>query len=148
MASTTVAAASPNVPEGRDCEVPLWRLYLLRAMALLGVVNGFLVHPQWMIDPSLTNRGMILGFTAGLWVISFLALRYPVKMLPIFIFEFVWKTIWLLWFGLPQWLSGVRSPQLREDLFSIGFIAIVFGLIIPWGYVWRHYIKEPSERWR
>jgi hypothetical protein len=145
---TTIASAPPGTAQPRDMEVPLWRLYLLRAMALLGAVNGFFVHPQWMFDPSLTNRGMILGFTAGLWVMSFFALRYPVKMLPIFIFEFVWKTIWLLWFGLPQWLSGVRSPRLSEDLFSIGFISIVFGLIIPWGYVWRHYFKDPAERWR
>jgi hypothetical protein len=29
-----------------------------------------------------------------------------------------------------------------------GGSSIVFGLIIPWGYVWRHYVKQPGDRWR
>jgi hypothetical protein len=45
-------------------------------------------------------------------------------------------------------MAGRVDPQLSKDLFDIGFFSIVFGLIIPWGYVWRHYFKEPSERWR
>ena len=132
----------------RDSEVPLWRLYLLRAGFLVFVVTGFFVHPQWLIHPSLTNRGMILAFTGGLWVMSFFGLRYPLQMLPILVFEFVWKTMWLLRFGLPQSLSEVRSPRLNQDMMEIGLVPIIVGLVIPWGYVWRHYIKKPSERWR
>jgi hypothetical protein len=90
---------------------------------------------------------MIQGMTAGLWVMSFFGLRYPLQMLPIFLFEFAWKTIWLLAFGLPQWMAGRADPQLSEDLWMIGAGPILFGLIIPWGYVWRHYFKEPAERW-
>jgi len=146
MASTT---ASPGFWRRGEHEVPLWRLYLLRAMFLVFVVGGFLVHVPWLIDdPDLTRRGMIDGMLAGLWALSFLGLRYPLKMLPIFLFEFVWKTIWLLAFGLPQWLAGRVDPQLSEDLLLIGAGPIVFGLIIPWGYVWRHYVREPAERWR
>ena len=133
--------------ETRDNEVPLWRLYLLRAMFLVFVVGGFLVHPQWMLDPP-AKRGMIDGMTGGLWALSFFGIRYPLQMLPIFLFEFVWKTIWLLWFGLPQWMAGRVDPQLNEDLLLIGAGPLVFGLIIPWGYVWRHYVKQPAERWR
>ena len=130
-------------------EVPLWRLYLLRAMFLVFVVGGFLVHVPWMIDePDLTRRGMLDGMLAGLWVLSFLGLRYPLRMLPIFLFEFVWKTIWLLCFGLPQWLAGRVDPQLSEDLLMIGAGPIVFGLIIPWGYVYRNYVAKAGSPWR
>ena len=141
-------SASPSTTPRRDREVPLWRLYLLRAMFLVFTVGGFFVHPQWLLDPSPTNRGMILGFTGGLWVMSFLGLRYPLQMLPIFLLEFVFKTLWLLRFGLPQWMAGRDDPQLSEDLILIGGGPILFGLIIPWGYVWRHYFKAPAERWR
>jgi len=41
-----------------------------------------------LIEASPTNRGMIPGFLTGLWLMSFFALRYPLKMLPIFLFEF------------------------------------------------------------
>ena len=141
------ASALPSVA-GHDAGVPLWRLHLLRAMFLVFVVGGFFVHPIWLIDPGPTKRGMIDGMLAGLWVMSFFGLRYPLKMLPIFLFEFAWKTIWLLRFGLPQWMAGRDDPQLSEDIWMIGLGPLVFGLIIPWGYVWRHYFKEPSERWR
>ena len=145
---STVGPASTGTSESRDREVPLWRLHLLRAMFLVFVVGGFIVHPAWLLDPSPTARGMTHGMTAGLWVLSFFGLRYPLQLLPIFLFEFVWKTIWLLAFGLPQWMAGRDDPQLSEDLLLIGGGPILFGLLIPWGYVWRHYFKAPAERWR
>jgi hypothetical protein len=37
---------------------------------------------------------------------------------------------------------------LSQDLLEIGLIPILTAFIIPWGYVWRHYVMEPSERWR
>ncbi len=68
MSPAAPAPVSPHAGERRDSEVPLWRLYLLRAGYLVFAVAGFFVHPQWLIDPSPTNRGMILAFTGGLWV--------------------------------------------------------------------------------
>jgi hypothetical protein len=91
---------------------------------------------------------MISSMLAGLWVLVFFALRYPLQLVPIFLFEFVWKTIWLLAFGLPQWMRGSGSPRLSEDLFDIGIGPVLFGLIIPWGYVWKNYFKKPADRWR
>jgi len=34
---------------------------------------------------------MIKAFLTGLWLMSFLAVRFPLKMLPIFFFEFLWN---------------------------------------------------------
>ena len=138
-------------PEGAQVashEVPLWRLHVIRAGFLIFAVTGFTVHPQWIIDPSLTNRGMILAFTGGLWVMSFFGLRYPLRMLPVFLFEFTFKSLWLLRFGLPQWLAGRDDPQFNEDLLFIGGPPFLLLLIIPWGYVWHHYVRAPAERWR
>jgi hypothetical protein len=52
---------------------------------------------------------MINAFLTSLWLMSFLAVRFPLKMHPVFLFEFVWKTVWLLVFGLPQWITGVSA---------------------------------------
>lgn len=148
-AASTAKPGSPGIWNRGEHEVPLARLHVLRAMFLLFVVGGFIVHPQWMLDsPDLTRRGMIDGMTAGMWALSFVGLLYPLRMLPIFLFEFVWKTIWLLWFGLPGWMAGRADPQFSEDLMMIGLGPLVFGLGIPWGYVWRHYVKAPGDRWR
>jgi hypothetical protein len=63
-------------------------------------------------------------------------------------FEFVWKSIWLLDFGLEQWLSGQRPPTFAEDSFNIVLGVVLMPLVIPWGHVWRRYVKQPGDRWR
>lgn len=84
----------------------------------------------------------------GVWVLAFLGLRYPVQMLPLLMFEFAWKLIWFLDFGLPQWMSGQKPPTLAEDSFNIIVGVILMPIVIPWGYVWRHYVKQRGDRWR
>ena len=128
-------------------EVPLWRLYVMRGIALLFVISGFTNYLPGLLEPSLTARGVSPAMFGGLWLVAFLALRHPVLMVPIYLFEFVWKSVWLLAFGLPQWSSGRVDPQLDKDLWEIGAFSVVFALIIPWGYVWRRYVKEPGDRW-
>lgn len=101
-----------------------------------------------LIWPDPVGRGMITSILGGLCFMALLGIRYPLKMVPILLFEFVWKSIWLLRFGLPQWLAGTGSPRLGRDMFDIGLFPLVFALVIPWGYVWRHYVVAPTERWR
>jgi hypothetical protein len=129
--------------EGSNKEISRWRLHVMRATALFFAVSGFFSYPQMLIQASATDRGMIKAFLTGLWLMSFLVVRFPLKMLPIFLFEFAWKTVWLLAFGLPQWITGVGSPRLSEDLLGIGIPPILLAFVIPWGYVWRNYIKQP-----
>ena len=144
MGSTT----APGPTERGEKPVSVARLYVLRAVYLSWVVGGFVAVLPGLIAPDPTARGMLPSMLGGLWVTGFLGLRYPLQMLPIFLFEFAWKTIWALRYGLPQWLAGTATPQLSEDLLAIGNGPILFGLVIPWGHVWRHYFKAPAERWR
>ena len=143
----TSTKAIPAGGHRRDEEVPLWRLYLLRVVPIMAIPWG-LGLVSGLVNAEPTDRGMLDSLLLGLWAMTLLALRYPLQMLPIYLFEFAWKTVWLFAYGIPQWLSGVGSPRLAEDLWSIGAFPFVMALVIPWGYVWRHYVKEPSERWR
>ena len=146
--TSSAAPAPTGTSEWDDSGISRWRLHVLRAIALFFLVSGFFNYPAMLIHASATDRGMIKAFLTGLWLMSFLAVRFPLKMLPIFLFEFAWKAVWLLAFGLPQWINGVGSPRLSQDLVEIGVPPILLAIIIPWGYVWRHYIRQPSERWR
>ena len=128
-------------------EVPLWRLYLMRALAVFAVLGLAASLPSLIQHPP-TDRGMIKAILGGLWVMSLFAIRYPLRLVPLFLFEFVWKTMWLLFFGLPQWWTGVGSPRLDKDLWEIGAFPFVCALVIPWGYVWREYVRAPGDRWR
>lgn len=144
--ASTVASASPleGAPEG---EVSLFRLYVLRAMYLLLVVGlGAVIVPE-ILSHEPTSRGVIPSLLGALWLLAFLGLRYPLTMLPLLMFELAWKLIWMLAYGLPQWSSGQQPPTFAEDFFNIALGAILL-FVIPWGYVWRHYVKRPGARWR
>lgn len=146
MAST---AASVPAPPGRaaEGEVPLYRLYVLRAMYLVLVVGlGAMIVPEIVSHP-LVSRGVIASLLGAVWLLAFLGLRYPLEMLPLLMFELAWKAIWMIAYGLPQWSSGERPPTFAEDSFNIAFGAVLL-LVIPWSHVWRHYVKRPGTRWR
>ena len=52
----------------------------------------------------------------------------------------------MIFYGLPQWAAGTYPPTFAEDFFNIAFGVILMPLVIPWGYVWRRYVRQPAER--
>ena len=143
IAATPSPAPAPIAPD-----VSRLRLYVLRAVYLLLIVGlGPTILPSLAFhEPA--ARGVIPSLLGALWLLAFLGLRYPLQMLPLLLFELAWKTIWLFDFGLQQWLSGPRPPTFDDDFFAIGIGVILMPLVIPWGYVWRHYVKQPGAPWR
>ena len=141
------ATVSPSAVVSVEGEVSLARLYVLRAMYLVLVIGGGIVFLPQLIGHDPTARGVIPSMLAGMWVLACFGLRYPVQLLPILLFELVWKAIWLIDYGLPQWRAGVHTAQFNEDLTAIA-MGVILLPIIPWGYVFRHYLKNPGARWR
>jgi hypothetical protein len=143
-----IATASTAAPDTVESKVSLVRLYVLRATYLLLVVGlGAMILPS-LLSHTPMARGVIPSLLGAVWVLAFVGLRYPLQMLPLLIFEFVWKTIWLIDFGLPQWSSGQLPPTFAEDFEAIAMGVILMPLVIPWGYVYRHYVKRQADRWR
>jgi hypothetical protein len=129
-------------------EVSLVRLYVLRATYLLLVVGlGATIVPG-ILGHEVTSRGVIPSLLGALWALAFLGLRYPLQMLPLLMFELAWKAIWLFAYGLPQRFAGQMPPTFGEDFPAIAAGVILMPLVIPWGYVWRHYVKQPGAPWR
>ncbi len=140
---STAAATSPQVA----AEVPLWRLYLLRAMYLVLVVGlGAMIVPE-VIDHQLTSRGVIPSLLGAIWLLAFLGIRYPLAMLPLLMFELAWKAIWMTFYALPQWSAGQYPTTFAEDFFNIAF-GVVLLFVLPWDHVYRRYVQQPAERWR
>jgi hypothetical protein len=129
-----------------ESEVSLARLHVLRAMYLLLVIGGGIVFLPQLISHEPTARGVIPSMLGALWALACFGVRYPLPMLPILLFELMWKIIWLIDYGLPQWRAGLHTMQFTEDFTSIALGVIVIP-IIPWGYVFRHYLKKPGARW-
>ncbi len=147
MTSTAISASTSNSASG-DRKVSLLRLYVLRATYLLALVIGLggMILPE-LIRHAPMSRGVIPSLLGGVWLLAFVGLRYPLQMLPLLMFEFVWKATWLLVYGLPQWYAGHVPPTFAEDFYAITFGVILMPIVIPWGYVYRHYIKASGDRW-
>ena len=129
-------------------EVSLARIYVLRATYLLLVIGlGGMIVPDVVSHPVI-SRGVIPSLLGAVWVLAFVGLKYPLQMLPLLMFEFAWKSIWMVAYGLPQWSAGQLPPTFAEDSFNIGLGVILMPLVIPWGYVYRHYVKQSRARWR
>ena len=131
-------------------EVSTVRLYLLRALYLLLLVG------QGSIQlPILMSRGADLSFwqsigssmLLALALLSTVGIRYPLQMLPLLLFEFVWKLVWIVAVFLPRWSAGTIDAATAEAAREIMLVAIV-PIIIPWRYVIAHYIRKPGDRWR
>ena len=148
MASTLMTASQPSSRAGEDHEVSLFRLYLLRAAYLLLIVGlGQMILPQ-LLRHAPSERGVVASLLGGVWLLAFLGLRYPLRMLPLLLFELAWKALWLCFYGVPQWLAGRGPATFAGDFEAITAGVILMPLVIPWGHVYRHYFKARGDRWR
>jgi hypothetical protein len=144
MASTAASTSPP--PEIAEGGVSLLRLYILRVMYLVLVLGlGAMIVPE-ILNHEITSRGVIAALLGAVWLLAILGLRYPLEMLPLLMFELAWKSIWMAFYGLPQWIAGRHPPTFAEDMFNIAFGALLL-VVIPWGYVWRKFVKRPGARW-
>lgn len=131
-------------------EVSTFRLYLLRAMYLIIAVGLALTIWPLIVPPPDNVPHMASVVRAVLGAVSLLALlgiRYPLKMLPLLFFELLWKVIWVLAFGLPLWRSHQLTAGTQDTLFNCMLGVVLVPIVMPWGYVFRHYFRVPGERW-
>jgi hypothetical protein len=132
-------------------ELSLLRLYALRAMYLLiGLAQGSQTWPAILhhTKPWDMWHGVGMSFLGALTALSLLGVRYPVRMLPLLIFELAWKLLWVVAIWLPLWLAH-RVDADNADVFVSIFLGVVLvPLVLPWGYVWKKYVTAPGDRWK
>jgi len=130
-------------------EVSLLRLYTLR-VAYFVMAAGIAVY-FW---PSVLHhsnefaaaQGIRFALLAGLGATAALGLRYPVQMLPVLLFELVWKAIYLIAFALPMWSAHQITAAAAEDIKAVVMV-VIFIPLIPWRYVFAQYVLKRGDRW-
>jgi membrane associated rhomboid family serine protease len=137
--------------QAHSMELPLYRLYLLRAMyALIAFAQGsqtwtaILHHTK----PWALWHGVSMALLGALTALCLLGIRYPVKMLPLMIFELVWKLIWVLAAWLPLYLGHRVDADTADSFFPIIVGLVLVPIVLPWGYVWKTYAAAAGDRWR
>jgi hypothetical protein len=149
-ALTSAHAASADSPP----TVSLPYLYLLRFGYLLLVVGlGSSIWPAviqrvpWALSLAPWNS-VADSLLAGLSLLSILGLRYPLKMIPLLLFELTWKSIWLLAVALPLWMSHTPIDANMGQTIQACLMAVIFPFLIPWRYVFATFARGSGDRWR
>ena len=142
------SVSSDGVTSGST--VSLFRLYTLRVSYL--VMAAGLSVTIWPTVIHHTNefaatRGIQVALLAGLGASAALGLRYPVQVLPILLFELIWKAIYLVAFALPLWSAHQITAAAAEDIKAV-LMVVIFIPFIPWRYVFAPYVLKHGDGWR
>jgi hypothetical protein len=142
---------SRGVPSGASApELSLFRLYTLRLCYL--ILAGGLGTYIWPTVIHHTSElamaeGIRFSMLAGLAATALLGFRYPVQMVPLLLFELIWKAIYLVAFALPLWSAHQINAAVAADIQAV-LMVVIFIPLIPWRYVFAHYVVQRGDRWK
>jgi hypothetical protein len=77
--------------------------------------------------------------------LAVLGLIHPLRMLPIMLFTIGYKTLWFVFVAYPLWATGSLAGSSAEPITNAFLGLPVLILVVPWGYVWRTYLKPPRS---
>jgi hypothetical protein len=80
-------------------------------------------------------------------VLALMGLRYPLRMLPILLFEVGWKLTWLGVIALPLWLDDNLDDATGEQAATVLWVVIIIA-VIPWRHVIAQYLLATGDPWR
>ena len=139
--ASTVPAAPPTVS--------VLRANLLRSLyGLMAVGLGLTVWPEvFQHTQALTARsGVAASLLAGLGATAALGIRYPVRMLPVLMFELTWKAIFLIAFALPLYLAHRLDATTAANAGAC-LMVLIFIPVMPWRYLFATYLASRGEPW-
>lgn len=132
-------------------QVSVLRLNILRAMYLFIAAGlGYTIWPDILLpaDTQANANTVVSSLLGALGLLCLLGIRYPLKMLPLLIFELFWKLIWVLAFALRMALGTGLDVYAKDTLFACLIGLVLVPLVVPWGYVLNTFIKLKAEPWR
>lgn len=142
---TAITGTAPPL----QSDLSLTRLHLMRAGYLLMGVGLVLV--KWPLLPEASTlplyEGVTLCLLTAMSLLAFLGLRYPVKLLPVLLFESAWKLLWLALVALPAVTAGDLDTATGDVLVNCSLVVVILA-VTPWRYVWQHYVRATGDRWR
>ena len=149
--STTArtTAATLRAPDTGMDGLPLWRLHAIVGYAFMGIGLAVVKWPLVINYNQSTPlfESVVAVLLTAMSLLAFLGLRYPIRLLPILIFECLWKLIWLGVVALPAVAAGHVDQTTSQLIISCSLVVIILA-VVPWRYVAQHYVTAKGDRWR
>jgi len=138
-------------PEARGLapdRLPTLRLNMMRAGYLLMAVGLIIVKWPLLLQASSLPvvDGAIVCILTAMSLLALVGLRYPIGMLPILLFEVLWKVLWLAIVALPHLIAGDMDEATAELMFSVLFVIAILA-VTPWDYVWKRFVTARGDNW-
>jgi hypothetical protein len=129
--------------------VPKINIYLLRLLFTLMFL--FLSYDSW--KHIFVHTGAWAVTDAAAWcmwgscsIIAIIGIMRPLKMLPIVIFEIIYKVTWLLIVAFPLWSKNQLAGSPAAYTTNVFMLVILPILAMPWGYFYRNFILPPRSK--
>jgi|SRR3954469_22556819 hypothetical protein len=145
-----VATHTRNTTAVHDDGLSTRRLNVMRlGYAFMGVGLALVKWPVLLQNASSlpVPQGVVTCLLTALSLLAFLGLRYPVRMLPVLLFEVTWKLIWIAAVAVPHLISHDIDAATRDVLFNCSLVVVILA-VVPWRYAWRRYVRAPGDAWR
>jgi hypothetical protein len=145
-----MTAAGIVDPTAVDAELSTRRLNVMRiGYAFMGVGLAIVKWPILFqnVRDLPVMEGVVACLLTGMSLLAFLGLRYPVRMLPILLFEVIWKVIWITAVAVPHLVADDLDDETSSLLFNCSFVVVIIA-VIPWRNVWNRYVRTPGDPWR
>jgi hypothetical protein len=115
-----------------------FRISVMRGGYLVMVVGLAIV--KWPLLPDAHTmplyEGVTLSLLTAMSLLALVGVFRPVRMLPVLVFEVLWKVLWLSLVALPRAVAGDLGPAFVEVAVNCSLL-VVIAAAVPWGYVWR-----------
>jgi len=145
---TTTPAQPHHVDDETGPSLPLWRMNLLRIGYLL--IGVGLAIEKWPLVFSAGSwelmEGVVNSMLVAMSLLALVGLRYPLRMLPLLLFESIWKLLWLGVVALPLWRADRMDVTTGETVFAASLVVVIL-VVIPWDYVLTQYVQRRGDRW-
>ncbi|GAA3299045.1 hypothetical protein Dvina_20120 [Dactylosporangium vinaceum] len=149
-ATITVRDEGRRRTAGAGDELSTPRLYVMRAgYAFMGVGLALVKWPLLFQSPEAlpVPAGVVTCLLTAMSLLAFLGLRYPVRMLPVLLFEVTWKVIWIAAVAVPHLIAGDMDDAARKVLINCSLVVVIIA-VIPWRYAWKRYVRTSGDAWR
>jgi hypothetical protein len=92
--------------------------------------------------------GVVSSLLGAVSILALLGLRYPLQMIPVLLFELIWKLIWLIAFAWPLWAAGRIDAATTRTVWECLPAILLIPAILPWRPVLSHYLTRRGDPWR
>lgn len=112
--------------------------YVIIAVGLAIVVWPYILsHDAVQAHSGPASQSML----AALGLLSVIGIFKPIKMLPLLLFELLWKFIFMISFAVPLLISGTADSISWENIWACATV-IIFFAFIPWRFVLKSYFSR------